>query len=224
MRWILCSHNVGEESKQAADSRGAKSREGRAEKPTTTFLGSTTRAPPPAGSPFFYSSLPVPEPSPSPVPLLSYSIRVLPVAGEREGVVVVVERTEPPLAARSRRTRPWVLAAPSSPCAGGLPTSNRRCLVRTYRTLRPPQGFSMFFPLSGCVVRFCGWGRRRPAFGAAAFCFCCVFSGVFVVRFRGFRASVRWSWSRRSRWNSLRLAPIHPADLFGRAAAIRILF
>jgi len=136
----------------------------------------------------------------------------------------VVERTEPPLAARSRRTRPWVLAAPSSPCAGGLPTSSRRCLVRTYRTLRPPQGFSMFFPLSGCVVRFCGWGRRRPAFGAAAFCFCCVFSGVFVVRFRGFRASVRWSWSRRSRWNSLRLAPIHPADLFGRARAIRILF
>ena len=90
--------------------------------------------------------------------------------------------------------------------------------------IAPPLGFSMFFFLSGCVVRFCGWGRRRPAFGAAAFCFCCVFSGVFVVRFRGFRASVRWSWSRRSRWNSLRLAPIHPADLFGRARAIRILF
>ena len=88
----------------------------------------------------------------------------------------------------------------------------------------PRKDSRCFFPLSGCVVRFCGWGRRRPAFGAAAFCFCCVFSGVFVVRFRGFRASVRWSWSRRSRWNSLRLAPIHPADLFGRARAIRILF
>lgn len=43
------------------------------------------------------------------------------------------------LPARSRRAseqaRPWVLAAPSSPSAGGLPTSNRRCLVRAYRTL-----------------------------------------------------------------------------------------
>ena len=88
----------------------------------------------------------------------------------------------------------------------------------------PPRILDVFFSSPAASSASAVGRRRRPAFGAAAFCFCCVFSGVFVVRFRGFRASVRWSWSRRSRWNSLRLAPIHPADLFGRATAIRILF
>jgi hypothetical protein len=216
------------------DSRGAKSREGRAEKPTTTFLGSTTQRPHP-GSPFFSSFLP--PRVPSPVPSLSLPLSPRPSSHLASILVLlcssptssrrarggVVERTEPPLAARSRRTRHGcsllqalrlLVASPLQIAdAWFAPTAHCASL-----------GFSMFLPLSGCVVRFCCWGRRRPAFGAGAFCFCCVFSGVFVVRLRGFRGSVRWRWSRRSRSNSLRPAPIHPADLFGRARAIRILF
>lgn len=128
---------VKRSSKQAADSRGAKSREGRAEKPTTTtFLGSTTRTPHPG--PFF-----LPPQSPVPPPLLahrkyfsltlfeSYQWQAGRQASERwwrSGRNRRLLR----LPARSRRAsaRPWVLAAPSSPSAGGLPTSNRRCSVR----------------------------------------------------------------------------------------------
>ena len=187
-------------SKQAADSRGAKSREGRAEKPTTTtFLGSTTRTPHPG--PFF---LP---PQSRPPPLLahrkyfsltlfeSYQWQAGRQASERwwrSGRNRRLLR----LPARSRRAsaRPWVLAAPSSPSAGGLPTSNRRCSVRRLphiaTTAASPSDSPCFlFSLSphhtlaapgSSVV---GGGGVGPAFGVF-FLFCCGFSGVSAVRFR----------------------------------------
>jgi hypothetical protein len=137
-----------------------------------------------------------------------------------------VERTEPPLAARSRRTRrPWVRAAPSSPSAGGLPTSNPRCSVRAYlpahcRSLQPDSRCPFpFSSLAAPAPAVAGEGAARH-FGAGAFVsaalyiffwgFCCSFPRGEWFRGLGFRRR----WSRRSRWNPLRPPPIRPAGLF----------
>jgi hypothetical protein len=115
----------------------------------TTFLGSTTRTPecrvlhpgpffllPQSQSQYQYQYQSKPHSPPRPEPRKYFSLTSFEPyhyqwqASERRLRRSGRNRRLLRLPARSRRARPWVLAAPSSPSAGGLPTSNRQCSVR----------------------------------------------------------------------------------------------
>jgi hypothetical protein len=136
-------------SKQAADSRGAQKqgrKSGKVHQSTTPPSSDPQPGRPSAecSTRVLSSSFPSPSPSistspsptPHPEPRKYFSLTPFEPyhyqwqASERRWRRSGRNRRLLRLPARSRRARPWVLAAPSSPSAGGLPTSNRQCSVR----------------------------------------------------------------------------------------------